>query len=77
MTAPMFLSIVAAATGSAAAILLYYAGVGVPPKMQTWKGTATHELEHERSQVILRRWGMSAAVMAAVAAISAAVFGLP
>jgi hypothetical protein len=77
MTAPVFLAIFAAAAGLAAAILIYYAGGGVPPKMQTWKGTAPHELEHEGRQAMLRRWGMAAAVMATVAAISAAVFGLP
>jgi len=73
MTWPSYLTIVAAVAGLLAALLLYYAGIGVPAKMQTWDSEAPHELQRERRQATLRRYGVAAAVAAAAAAIGAAL----
>ncbi len=72
-----WLTVIAAVAALAAAILLYYAGIGVPPRMQTWDGVTPSEMAQERRQASFKWWGLSAAVVAAFAAIGAAVIGLP
>jgi hypothetical protein len=65
-------SIVAAVSGFAAALFLYYGSIDVAHDQQTWKGRAPHELAHGRRQRMMRNSGFAAAIVSLIAAVSAA-----
>jgi hypothetical protein len=75
MAWPAWFSIVAAVSGFAAAVFLYYGSIDVAHDKRTWKGRAPHELAHGRRQRMMRNSGFAAAIVALVAAVAAAWIG--
>ena len=52
------LSYLSQATGLVAVLALYWASLGVPFEMQSWKGKTPREVRHKRRQHVLKWIGL-------------------